>query len=240
MIRVAVCDDDAQESAQLVEAYLAVAKQEGYETEVAEFSSPTGFLEADPFRFDIAFLDIEMPESTQSGMDLARVIRDKYKDCTVILVTNYLEYAPQGYSAGVYRYIMKPVREAQLSLEIGRLLPQIERRHQASFVYLKNHTGVVTMRRRDIAYIETGASKTVVFHTTASAIANRSSLNHWEAELAEDGFFRIHSAYLVNLAFVRGVQKAEVLLTTGELLPVSKHRRRDFLDAFSTYVGAQL
>ena len=240
MIRVAVCDDDAKERSQLVAAYRRVSAEAGYESELAEFGGPEEFLASDPARFDIAFLDIEMPGCAMDGMSLAKVIHDKYKSCTVVLVTNYLEYAPQGYSVGAYRYIMKPVREGQLALEIGKLLPEIERRHQAAFISLKSATGVTVLRRREISYIETGASKNVVFHTTARAIANRSSLNYWEGELSEDGFFRIHSAFLVNLAFVRSVEKTEVLLTTGERLPVSKHRRRDLLTAFTAYVGARL
>ena len=240
MIHVAVCDDDAKERAQLVAAYRTVSTDAAYESELLEFARPEEFLAADPSRFDLAFLDIEMPGCAMDGMELAKLIRDRHKGCTVVLVTNYLEYAPQGYSAGAYRYIMKPVREGQLALEIGKLLPEIERRHQAAFICLKSAAGVAVLRRREISYIETGASKSVVFHTTARAIANRSSLSHWEDELAEDGFFRIHSAFLVNLAFVHSVGKAEVLLTTGEALPVSKHRRRDLLAAFTAYMGAQL
>lgn len=99
---------------------------------------------------------------------------------------------------------------------------------------------MTALKRREIAYIETGASKNVIFHTTARAIANRSSLGRWEGELAEDGFFRIHSAYLVNLAFVRSIEGTEVVLTTGERLPVSKHRRRELMAAFAAHVGVQL
>lgn len=137
MIHVAVCDDDAKERAQLVAAYQAVSAEAGRESKLTEFAGPEEFLAADPAQFDLVFLDIEMPGRSMDGMALAKVIHDKYKNCTVVLVTNYLEYAPQGYSVGAYRYLMKPVRKGQLALEVGKLLAEIERRHQATFISLK-------------------------------------------------------------------------------------------------------
>ena len=46
-------------------------------------------------RFDIAFLDIDMPQ--MSGIELARRVHSLQPDTIIIFITNYIQYAPEGY-----------------------------------------------------------------------------------------------------------------------------------------------
>lgn len=64
---------------------------------------------------DIAFLDIDFEGKRYNGIDIARRIRSKRKDAVIIFVTNYIEYAPEGYEINAFRYVLKS--------EISRKLP---------------------------------------------------------------------------------------------------------------------
>ena len=46
---------------------------------------------------DIALLDIDLEEASYNGMDVARRMRTLRSDTVIIFVTNFIEYAPEGY-----------------------------------------------------------------------------------------------------------------------------------------------
>lgn len=55
--------------------------------------------------YDIAFLDIDFGDRRGAGIDLARRLRQKRNDAILIFVTNYVEYAPEGYELRAFRYL---------------------------------------------------------------------------------------------------------------------------------------
>ena len=57
--------------------------------------------------YDIAFLDIDFGDRRGAGIDLARRLRQKRNDAILIFVTNYVEYAPEGYELRAFRYLLK-------------------------------------------------------------------------------------------------------------------------------------
>ena len=58
-----------------------------------------------------------------------------------------------------------------------------------------------------------------------------------EQELAPHGFVRCHTSYIVNLYYVKGVNKLEITLVTGETIPVSQPKRRQFMEQLAEYWG---
>ena len=58
-----------------------------------------------------------------------------------------------------------------------------------------------------------------------------------ERALLGQGFARCHTSYLVNLAYIKGMKKLEITLITGEVLPVSQPRRKEFTELLTEYWG---
>ena len=78
MIYAAIVDDDgvvAEELASYLERY---ARESGTEFEADRFSNPVNFLTAYSSRYDVVFLDIDMPD--MNGMDVARRMRAMDED----------------------------------------------------------------------------------------------------------------------------------------------------------------
>ena len=48
-----------------------------------------------------------------------------------------------------------------------------------------------------------------------------------EEELVPAGFIRVHQGYLVNYRQVKLIEDQEVLLTSGEALPISRRKAAD-------------
>lgn len=84
----------------------------------------------DQDRYSLLVLDLIMPE--MSGLDLLPVVRERYPDLPVIVMTavNEVEAAVQSLKAGAYDYIVKPVEPDLLLDRLRRALEHFELRTQ--------------------------------------------------------------------------------------------------------------
>jgi len=55
--------------------------------------------------------------------------------------------------------------------------------------------------------------------------------------LAGYDFISIHRSYLINLRYVKGLNKQEVTLSDGTILPISRLRFQDVKRAFHDYIS---
>lgn len=76
-----------------------------------------------------------------------------------------------------------------------------------------------------IAYFESQKNYFTVFSVTGDRYRCRGTLKRLESDLFGHGFYRIHSAYIVNSLHVRRVDTEKVELDySGNLLPVAERR----------------
>jgi len=102
--RVLVVDDEIN----LLKTLSDVLNRNGYEVAVAKDGpSALGLIEKN--RFDIALLDIRMPQ--MDGVELLERIKARYPDVEVIIMTAYgtIETAIKSIKLGAYAYILKPL-----------------------------------------------------------------------------------------------------------------------------------
>jgi len=95
MVKILICDDDstfAQSMFKMIlslPAYSSKSMKLSCLTDIAEMSANT------IAQYDILFLDIDLGK--ESGIDLARKMRKMNPEAVLIFVTNFSEYAPEGY-----------------------------------------------------------------------------------------------------------------------------------------------
>lgn len=80
-------------------------------------------------------------------------------------------------------------------------------------------------------------NRNLLLHTEQGNIICYRSMKELEQELAPHGFVRCHTSYIVNLFFVKGVKKLEITLVTGETIPISQPKRRQFMEQLVEYWG---
>ena len=90
------------------------------------------------------------------------------------------------------------------------------------------------MLPQDIYYIESSDHK-VMLRLKDGEFSCYAKIRDLEAELGNQ-FCRIHKGYLVNLSHVEGYSKAELVLTSGEKLPISKYKYQDFVKAYLRFL----
>lgn len=106
MIRIALCDDDLPFLQHLHQAAGQWFADHQIPFSCTDFSSAKLLLDSlQTIRFDLFFLDIEMPE--MDGMQLAKQIRETLPDSVILFLTSHDEFAPDGYRVQALRYLSK-------------------------------------------------------------------------------------------------------------------------------------
>ena len=235
MIRIAICDDEAP-----TRAYLAsLIRAQDCPCEVVEYASAGDCL-ADHRGIDLLFLDIELNATDPDGMALARQIREQsaVTQPVIIFVTGYERYVFDAFDVGAFQYLLKPVDEEKFAQVFARAVEQIEAgrvQPQLSHALTLQSAGTSrTVPLDSIYYIESSNHK-VVLRLKDGEFSCYAKIRDLEAELG-DQFFRVHKGYLVNLAYVEGYSKTELMLTNGEKLLISKYKYPDFVKAYLRFV----
>ena len=231
MIKIAICDDEAN-----IRAYLSsLIRAQSCPCEIVEYASAGDCL-ADHREIDLLFLDIELAPfgSGLDGMALARKIRERATGTqpVIIFVTGYERYVFDAFDVGAFQYLLKPVDEEKFAQVFSRAVAQIAIAKEKSgrVLTLQSANTSKTVPLDSIYYIESSNHK-VELHLKDGEFACYAKIGDLELEL-QDQFFRIHKGYLVNLSYVAGYSKTEVTLTNGERLLLSKYKYQDFVKAY--------
>ena len=231
MIKIAICDDEAN-----VRAYLSsLIRAQSCPCEIVEYASAGDCL-ADTQEIDLLFLDIELAPSGSGpdGMALARKIRERATGTqpVIIFVTGYERYVFDAFDVGAFQYLLKPVDEEKFAQVFARAVAQIgtTKEKLGRVLTLQSANTSKTVPLDSIYYIESNNHK-VELHLKNGEFACYAKIGDLELEL-QDQFFRIHKGYLVNLSYVAGYSKRSLTLTNGEELLLSKYKYQDFVKAY--------
>ena len=232
MIRIAIVEDAAFDRQVLRDCLSEYGQETGTELQITEFTDGSAFLEQYPDGFDLVFMDIMM--NGMDGLTTARKMRRWDDKVLLVFVTSMLQYAVQGYSVDAMDFIVKPVTYTGLKLCMDRV---VRRLNMSIPVRLRftNREGTHLVDAAEICYIESLEHKIVV-HTVQGEIQSDMSLAAAEKMVKALPFFRCHVSYLVNLRYVDRVSGNDVWVN-GDRLAISRYRRKDFLEAWSAWLG---
>ena len=95
---------------------------------------------------DVIILDIDL-QSTISGLDLAKKIRDINKKIYIIFATAHLEYLILAYKCKTFDYLAKPISLNNLESTILRLFNDVySDTSNASFIKINNKNTIINAK----------------------------------------------------------------------------------------------
>lgn len=202
-IRALLVDDEAPARSEL--RYLLAAHR-GVEV-VGEAASAGEALEfARELRYDVVFLDVEMPGLT--GVEAAPLVRERRDPPAVVFVTAHERYAIDAFAVEAFDYLLKPVDPDRLDRVVERLQERsAENVLPVEKVPVVAGSGTELLEYDQVHYVQADGDYSRV-HTYDRSYLCTASLRELEERLPAARFARIHRSYLVNLGKVAGVRRA--------------------------------
>ncbi len=235
-LRVAVCDDDKAALGIISSSLKDVFAAYGVDAVTSLFSSALELAEVmQKRRYDLLLLDIDMPGL--DGISFGRDLREKRDGVDIMFISNREDKVFDSLRVSPVGFIRKGRFLEDMSEVVGSYLKaRKERRHQ-SVVLLKDGDRVYPVPIEKIVYVE-GQRKKQLVHVDGreAPIALSRTMGELEEQLTGEGFIRIHKGYLVNYRSIQLVDRGEVVLTTGERLPVSRRKERETKDRLLEFV----
>jgi DNA-binding LytR/AlgR family response regulator len=202
-IRALLVDDEAPARSEL--RYLLAAHPEV--DVVGEAASAPEALElARELRYDVVFLDVEMPGLT--GVEAAPLVRERRDPPAVVFVTAHERYAIDAFAVEAFDYLLKPVDPDRLTRVVERLQERsAENAVPVEKVAVVSGAGTELLEYDQVHFVQADGDYSRV-HTYDRSYLCTASLGELEERLPASRFARIHRSYLVNLGKVAGVRRA--------------------------------
>lgn len=232
MIRLAIVEDETVFIEQLKEFIETYQEESGNKIDIQVFRDGEDIIENYKAEFDIILMDIQM--QFMDGMTAAEHIRKIDQEVIIMFITSTTEYAIKGYEVNALDYIVKPVTYFSLSQKLDRAIEHIKRKTE-HYISIPVNDGVQKLSVSAIHYIES-QSHTMIYYTATEAFHSRGKMQDLEETFEKYGFFRTHKGYLVNMKHVEGV-KDDSCIVDNKLIPISRRRKSEFMEAMANYMS---
>lgn len=224
MLNILICDDDSIMLNTMHSIVEDALKEHDKKARIHIFSDAESISEQILAGCDIALLDIDIVGSSYNGMDIARKLRSLRSDTVIVFVTNFIEYAPEGYEVQAFRYVLKRNVDSELKI----ILPLAFKQLNKDTLPVQVNGEIINILLDDILYLEVQQHNvTVVTNKITSKREPKTynfyaSLSDLENRLEPLGFLRIHKSYLVNMKHLKKFQCREAMLDNGMVLRVGE------------------
>ena len=227
MFKIAVCDDIKVTCDELKEIILSKAKGVLHENiSVDIFYSGDALISdiGEGNLYDLIFLDIELGGKI-NGVEVGHIIRDEMDDYTtqIVYISSKNNYDRQLFDVQPLHFLQKPIDVSKLLNDI-RLAIKISGKGNKIFEF-KNLRNTVKVPYKDILYFESkGREISLVSckmkYTFYDNIKNLS-------KVLPDFFIYPHRSYLVNYGLIACFKFEELIMSNGDIIPISRNKRKE-------------
>ncbi len=234
MIETAICDDEryfAEELHRNVEKFFS---ERNIRSRITEFYSGKELSQVSR-SFDLVFLDVRMDE--RDGFETAEQLRRNGFSGCLIFVTIMKEDMYRAFEFGALDYLVKPISDSVFERTMKRFLRSLNDAERALMITRKNEQSIIKLD--SILYCEIIDRKIYLHLKNNDIIEYYDKISLLESKLGSD-FFRSHRSYLVNIKHIAGYDQSEVILDSGEKIPLSRGRKNDLMNALLKTTGGDL
>lgn len=179
--------------------------------------------------FDIAILDIQMPNIT--GIQLSKIIKSNVK---VIFTTAYSEFAVESYNLKALDYLLKPFEFERFYSAIKKIDSKkhnnLPKENNYVFVKKDSKNNFEKIATDAILFIE-GLKNYVAIHTiSGEQIITYNTLKSIISSLPKDEFIQIHKSYIISISKIETTTTNVVILNRNIELPIGNAYKTLFFE----------
>ena len=126
--------------------------------------------------------------------------------------------------------------EEELPLALKASWEVLEMNRDTSIV-IKTLDGIMSLKAKDITYFELVNRKCHIHTIQKKVYVSWKKIKELCSELEEksNDFIRVNSGCVVNKRYIQSIEKADIILETGERIPFSRRNRKEISDAMMEY-----
>ncbi len=237
MYHIAICEDEDAFICELKENLMRYAAETEKEFCFFVYHDGSELLQSYNSRYDLIFMDIKMEQ--MSGLKTAEEIRKIDSTVGLIFLTSWKQYVFRGYEYSAVNYLLKPVKYGVLKMELDRYFVNYHGQDEPYLSFSNNH-GKYKVLYKNLRYAETDKRNVMLHFEGQEQIIYENMKKISSLLCSQPQFAQCHQSFVVNLSFVKGVEGLELLLMTGERIPISQPKRKQFLQELTEYIGGRL
>ncbi len=169
-----------------------------------------------------------------NGIQAVRELLGRGCGTQVIYLTGYVEYCTEVYETDHVYFLTKPINQSDFDKALARALENLDEGVPGALLVKVGRTAIA-VPFGDITFVESRSRKLEV-HVGKQAYTIYGTVSG-VLERLSDSFAVTHKSFIVNLDHVRRIDPDELLLDTGERIPLSKRRRGEVREAFFSRLG---
>jgi len=226
MLKVAICDDEADICSQLEADLDEIAREKSVAIEIDIYHKGTKLIDylKKGHVYDVLFLDIEMAEL--SGVEVGQWLRKKHQDQHTKVV--YISWE-EGYAMALFQirpidFLIKPLKKEVLRPLMTDLVSLIETDNQWFYYTNKNVTNKVLIK--EILYFES-ENRVIRIVTSEEVVTFYGKLSEVLTKVNRHVFWHVHKSYIINYNQVQLFEYDRVLMNGGQIIPISQSKRKD-------------
>lgn len=217
-MRIAICDDEPNQLEFLSDCVRRFSETKGLSLQISLFLSAEKFwFSWKKDSFSVILLDIQM--QGQSGMELARQLRQKGDSSAIIFITGLPDYIGEGYDVSAVHYLIKPIDEKKLFSALEKAISSAQKQPK-KLIFTSGGENIV-LSAQEIEYAE-AFSHTALLSLGDSSFEITQSFGSVLPVLEQEGFVRCHRSYAVNISHIHSIKKYEIILDSKKTVPVSR------------------
>lgn len=214
-MNIAICEDE-KIIRETVSCYCQkYGIENNIELNIIEFTNGEEVLEYNLY-IDLLFLDIGLPGI--SGIEVKNHIVKTDNINYIAFVSGYKDRVWEAFSKKTLGFINKPIMYEKICEMISNCNKAIE--YDIS-IDISMGNCIIPVKVSSIIHINAQNVYSKVI-TNKEAYLVRESLTEWEIRLKNYSFFRIHKSNLVNMEYIRDIEKGYVILDNGTKLKIGR------------------
>ncbi|QOV19871.1 response regulator transcription factor [Blautia liquoris] len=238
MLNIALCDDDRKAVSRYAGLIRQIAAKHQIPIEISYFDSGESLFQQYREKMedlDIVYLDILM--GGMNGMDTARKLRDNKCKAQIVFLTNDEECVYDAFEVSAIQYLVKEdtsfSKFERVFLKAAKLI--VKRAGEMFTFEFDGTKGIVPIR--EISYFEIHRRLVTIHYGEGKTCKFYGNMSQLEEHLSKYNFIRAHRSFLIQLPYIAMFRQRELLLKTGEAVPIGNTYEQPLKEAFAGYIS---
>lgn len=186
---------------------------------------------------DLVFLDMKINDDY--GIDLIKRLE---KIPHVIIISSFKEFAFEGYSISASDYLTKPidfekfgeaVQKAVANIKLSKSIYDSNKKIEfdRDYILVKENLMTIKLNYSEVLYIS-ALENYIKINTLSKSYVVLSTLLQFERSIKNHPFLRVHRSYIINLNYLKTINKDILILTDNTQIPLGEQYKNDVLEIF--------